>query len=186
MGFSSHIFRSNHPLTFIVYLELLRWWVNLFLPTQNVLNHHLLFMIRGVLLAVYLPLVRHLLLTHKKTYDPTIEDAYRKQLVVDNRMCFVEVSILLGRVSNSLPFLSFSGWDRHRGVCDIARSMGSVSWLVFLVLPWFLFSKLNNKWGPRFHSRLLNRLPVNFWEAWNISPVYAKGQARQPHIHVGW
>ncbi|KAG5222630.1 ras protein [Salix suchowensis] len=26
-----------------------------------------------------------------QTYDPTIEDAYRKQLVVDNRMCFVEV-----------------------------------------------------------------------------------------------
>ncbi|PAV21907.1 ras [Pyrrhoderma noxium] len=26
-----------------------------------------------------------------RTYDPTIEDAYRKQLVVDNRMCFVEV-----------------------------------------------------------------------------------------------
>lgn len=26
-----------------------------------------------------------------ETYDPTIEDAYRKQLVVDNRMCFVEV-----------------------------------------------------------------------------------------------
>ncbi|TRM60101.1 ras protein [Schizophyllum amplum] len=25
------------------------------------------------------------------TYDPTIEDAYRKQLVVDNKMCFVEV-----------------------------------------------------------------------------------------------
>ncbi|KJA14432.1 hypothetical protein HYPSUDRAFT_150428 [Hypholoma sublateritium FD-334 SS-4] len=25
------------------------------------------------------------------TYDPTIEDAYRKQLVVDNRMCFIEV-----------------------------------------------------------------------------------------------
>ncbi|KAF8528066.1 ras protein [Hysterangium stoloniferum] len=25
------------------------------------------------------------------TYDPTIEDAYRKQMVVDNRMCFVEV-----------------------------------------------------------------------------------------------
>ncbi|KAK1232588.1 hypothetical protein PQX77_004256 [Marasmius sp. AFHP31] len=27
----------------------------------------------------------------KNTYDPTIEDAYRKQLIVDNRMCFVEV-----------------------------------------------------------------------------------------------
>lgn len=26
-----------------------------------------------------------------QTYDPTIEDAYRKQLVVDNRMCYVEV-----------------------------------------------------------------------------------------------
>jgi len=26
-----------------------------------------------------------------ETYDPTIEDAYRKQLVVDHRMCFVEV-----------------------------------------------------------------------------------------------
>lgn len=26
-----------------------------------------------------------------QTYDPTIEDAYRKQLIVDNRMCFVEV-----------------------------------------------------------------------------------------------
>jgi len=26
-----------------------------------------------------------------ETYDPTIEDAYRKQMVVDNRMCYVEV-----------------------------------------------------------------------------------------------
>ncbi|KZP07472.1 hypothetical protein FIBSPDRAFT_667025, partial [Athelia psychrophila] len=26
-----------------------------------------------------------------ETYDPTIEDAYRKQLVVDNKVCFVEV-----------------------------------------------------------------------------------------------
>jgi len=26
-----------------------------------------------------------------ETYDPTIEDAYRKRLIVDNRMCFVEV-----------------------------------------------------------------------------------------------
>ncbi|KZP26230.1 ras protein [Athelia psychrophila] len=25
------------------------------------------------------------------TYDPTIEDAYRKQLLVDNKICFVEV-----------------------------------------------------------------------------------------------
>ncbi|EPQ60952.1 hypothetical protein GLOTRDRAFT_109227 [Gloeophyllum trabeum ATCC 11539] len=26
-----------------------------------------------------------------ETYDPTIEDAYRKQLVVDSQMCFIEV-----------------------------------------------------------------------------------------------
>jgi GTPase KRas protein len=26
-----------------------------------------------------------------ETYDPTIEDAYRKQLVIDDKMCFVEV-----------------------------------------------------------------------------------------------
>ncbi|KZT74851.1 hypothetical protein DAEQUDRAFT_720030 [Daedalea quercina L-15889] len=26
-----------------------------------------------------------------ETYDPTIEDAYRRQLVVDKRMCFIEV-----------------------------------------------------------------------------------------------
>jgi GTPase KRas protein len=26
-----------------------------------------------------------------QTYDPTIEDAYRKQFIVDNRVCFVEV-----------------------------------------------------------------------------------------------
>lgn len=27
----------------------------------------------------------------RQTYDPTIEDAYRRQLVVDKRMCFIEV-----------------------------------------------------------------------------------------------
>jgi len=32
-----------------------------------------------------------LTITCHQTYDPTIEDAYRKQLVVDNRMCLVEV-----------------------------------------------------------------------------------------------
>ena len=43
-----------------------------------------------------------------KSYDPTIEDAYRKQLLVDERMCFVEVIDTAGQgleLSNSL-FLS--------------------------------------------------------------------------------
>ena len=39
-----------------------------------------------------------------KTYDPTIEDAYRKQLVVDNRMCFVEVIDTAGQ-GGSLLYL---------------------------------------------------------------------------------
>ena len=26
-----------------------------------------------------------------QTYDPTIEDAYRKSIMVDNKMCFIEV-----------------------------------------------------------------------------------------------
>lgn len=39
----------------------------------------------------------------EQTYDPTIEDAYRKQLVVDNRMCFVEVIDTAGQgVSSSI------------------------------------------------------------------------------------
>jgi GTPase SAR1 family protein len=43
------------------------------------------------MLTTQIPLVRKLTNDSRKTYDPTIEDAYRKQLVVDNRMCFVEV-----------------------------------------------------------------------------------------------
>ena len=63
----------------------------MFFPTQVVLNHRLLFLNRGVLLAVHLPLIWYLLMAHKKTYDPTIKDTFRKQLMVDNRMCFVEL-----------------------------------------------------------------------------------------------
>jgi hypothetical protein len=65
---------------------------------------------RGVLLAV-LSLVRELLLTHKKkmsikTYDPTKEDeSYKKQLVVDNRMCFIEVIDTAGQ-GNQLFYFS--------------------------------------------------------------------------------
>jgi GTPase KRas protein len=45
-----------------------------------------------------------------QTYDPTIEDAYRKQLVVDNRMCFVEVidtagqGMFLDRISQPISY----------------------------------------------------------------------------------
>lgn len=41
-----------------------------------------------------------------QTYDPTIEDAYRKQLVVDNKMCFVEVIDTAGQgayIAAALP-----------------------------------------------------------------------------------
>ena len=32
-----------------------------------------------------------------ESYDPTMEDAYRKQLLVDNQMCFVEVIVTAGQ-----------------------------------------------------------------------------------------
>jgi GTPase KRas protein len=41
-------------------------------------------------------------------YDPTIEDAYRKQLVVDGQMCFVEVIDTAGQGKQLLLLLSFS------------------------------------------------------------------------------
>jgi len=41
-----------------------------------------------------------------QTYDPTIEDAYRKQLVVDNRMSFVEVIDTAGQGALVQLFLS--------------------------------------------------------------------------------
>jgi len=83
-----------------------------------------------------------------ETYDPTIEDAYRKQLVVDNRMCFVEVIDTAGQEE---------------------------------------YATLRDQWrGPRFHSRLLDCLPIDFRSARNISSVYAKGQTRRPHIHARW
>jgi GTPase KRas protein len=37
-----------------------------------------------------------------QTYDPTIEDAYRKQMIVDNRMSFVEVIDTAGQGEHTL------------------------------------------------------------------------------------
>jgi Ras family len=66
-----------------------------------------------------------------QTYDPTIEDAYRKQLVVDNRMCFVEVIDTAGqggfiRLSFIQLALSYIRVMTLRGVRNITRSVGSV------------------------------------------------------------
>lgn len=41
-----------------------------------------------------------------QTYDPTIEDAYRKQLVVDNQMCFVEIIDTAGQGRYPAPDIS--------------------------------------------------------------------------------
>ena len=65
-----------------------------------------------------------------QTYDPTIEDAYRKQLVVDNRMCFVEVIDTAGqgafhpRLSSSSKLIMCP--HLPRGVCDASGPMGQV------------------------------------------------------------
>lgn len=63
-----------------------------------------------------------------QTYDPTIEDAYRKQLVVDNRMCFVEVIDTAGQGElQRRPILIFLT-PYYRGVRHTPRSMGPVSY----------------------------------------------------------
>lgn len=38
-----------------------------------------------------------------QTYDPTIEDAYRKQAMVDERMCFIEVIDTAGQGEPTHP-----------------------------------------------------------------------------------
>lgn len=62
-----------------------------------------------------------------QTYDPTIEDAYRKQFLVDNKMCFLEVIDTAGQgkpvLRNSLFLLSHTP---KRGVRDIAGPMVEV------------------------------------------------------------
>jgi len=75
-----------------------------------------------------------------QTYDPTIEDAYRKQLVVDNRMCFVEVIDTAGQGVYAILFYS-ARFVIHpsmtlRRVRNITRSVGPVGLSHFpLCLP---------------------------------------------------
>ena len=66
--------------------------------------------------------------TTHQTYDPTIEDAYRKQLVVDNRMCFVEVIDTAGQGVSGLCFVPIPPHPfLPRGVRHTPRPMGPVS-----------------------------------------------------------
>jgi GTPase KRas protein len=53
-------------------------------------------------------------MAHTQTYDPTIEDAYRKHLVVDNKMCFIEVIDTAGQgtpIGVSIDIISCSADD---------------------------------------------------------------------------
>jgi small GTP-binding protein len=63
-----------------------------------------------------------------ETYDPTIEDAYRKQLVVDNRMCFVEVIDTAGQGECSFIYRVINAHTYIRGVRHTSGPMGTVSW----------------------------------------------------------
>ncbi|KAJ7855469.1 hypothetical protein B0H14DRAFT_2353200, partial [Mycena olivaceomarginata] len=63
-------------------------------------------------------------------YDPTIEDAYRKQFVVDDRMCFVEVIDTAGQGTSAHPSSAFrDSMSRplRRGVRNTPGSMGPSS-----------------------------------------------------------
>ena len=61
-----------------------------------------------------------------QTYDPTIEDAYRKQVLVDNRMCFVEVIDTAGQgrslSSLILPNMALTPSQRSMLHCGINGS----------------------------------------------------------------
>lgn len=43
-----------------------------------------------------------------KTYDPTIEDCYRKQWVVDEQPCLLEVLDTAGQGTSNITFFFFS------------------------------------------------------------------------------
>jgi len=66
-----------------------------------------------------------------QTYDPTIEDAYRKQLMVDERMCFVEV-------------IDTAGQDEYATLRDQWVREGQGFILVYSISSRSTFERLNN------------------------------------------
>jgi hypothetical protein len=65
-----------------------------------------------------------------QTYDPALEDAYRKQWVLDNRMCLVEVIDTAGQGMPILTLDLFYADIWVRGIRHAARSVGLVSDLI--------------------------------------------------------
>ncbi|KAJ6603800.1 small GTPase superfamily [Mycena sp. CBHHK59/15] len=63
------------------------------------------------------------------TYDPTIEDAYRKQFIVDNRMCFVEV-------------IDTAGQEEYATLRDQWVREGQGFILVYSIASWSTFDRL--------------------------------------------
>lgn len=61
-----------------------------------------------------------------ETYDPTIEDCYRKQWVVDDQPCLLEVLDTAGQGESISPRLECSRLT-GRGVHCVARPMDPVS-----------------------------------------------------------
>ncbi|KAF7346874.1 Ras protein [Mycena venus] len=64
-----------------------------------------------------------------ETYDPTIEDAYRKRYIVDNRMCFVEV-------------IDTAGQEEYATLRDPWIQEGRGFILVYSIASWSTFNRL--------------------------------------------
>jgi GTPase KRas protein len=68
--------------------------------------------------------------TCRQAYDPTIEDAFRKEIVIDDCMCFIEI---LDTAGQGLPVILTGAWQSTltstspRQICNTSGPMGSVS-----------------------------------------------------------
>jgi hypothetical protein len=94
---------------------------------------------RGMLPAINVP---ECYLIPFQTYDPTIEDAYRKQLVVDNKMCFVEVIDTAGQGQPQSPapaILAHSPTEqRNTRLCGINGFGEYSTLLIWMICAHFL------------------------------------------------
>lgn len=115
-----------------------------------------------------------------QTYDPTIEDAYRKQLVVDNKMCFVEVIDTAGQGACLHPHLDAYSPPFQRSTRRFAISgYGAYHDAAQAIPPTHLPQR-----GPRFHPCVLHSIPLHIRPAGGLPAIDAAREARRPHIYA--
>jgi hypothetical protein len=119
-----------------------------------------------------------------QSYDPTIEDAYRKQLLVDDRMCFVEVIDTAGQGKTFIPPPSQPGLSFNPEEYATLRDQ----WVrcAFPLLPAMMGRSRSLQRGPRFYSGLLHRLTCHLRSTGDIPPVHVTCEARAAGFYARW